>query len=204
LALLYLVVHPFLLLLPYNRVAYVVSLSEECLHLKKHPSCATCSAPPTKPAPPTMICSSENNRFNVIRQLLKLLVKVLNSSLSSVLIKPVLSLLDSFNKKLLVIFFDLAAKPVDVLGLPFQAVGVFLELDSGLIVSTIDLVLLSVILSLFNHALGVLYSKTIAIRNDKAIALPRVLVKSRDFKDIIVVELKSDLDLRNATSPQTV
>jgi hypothetical protein len=151
-----------------------------------------------------MMCSSKNNRFNVIRQLLKLVVKVLNSSLGSVLIKPVLSLLDSFIKKLLVIFFNLAAKPPDILGLPFQAVGVVLELDSGLIVSTIDLVLLSVILGLFNHALDVLYSKTIAIHHDEGIALPRVLVKSRDFKDIIVVELKSDLDLRNATRPQTV
>jgi hypothetical protein len=148
-----------------------------------------------------MMCSSENDRFNVIRQLLKLLVKVLNSSLSSVLIKPVLGLLDSFNKKLLVIFFNPATKPLNVLGLPFQALGVVLELEPGLIVSTINLVLRSVILSLFNHALGVLSSKTIAIRNDEAIALPRVLVKSRDFKDIIVVELKSDLDLRNATRP---
>jgi hypothetical protein len=135
-----------------------------------------------------------------VGQLLELLIEVLGAGLSGVLIKPVLGLLDSLEKGVLVVVLDLATKTLLVVDLVLEAVGVVLKLVARLNALTVGLVLLGVLLSLLNHALNVLGRKAALVVGDgDALTLAGALVDSADLEDTVGVKLESDLNLGNTT-----
>jgi hypothetical protein len=131
-----------------------------------------------------------------IAQLLLLLVEVLGNGGGSVLLKPVLGLLDSLEKSLLVILVDLAAETVVVVELVLERVGVVLKTVARLNALTGSLVLLGVLLGLLNHALNFFSTETaLVVGNGDGLHLSAALVTSADLEDTVGIELEGNFNL---------
>jgi hypothetical protein len=131
-----------------------------------------------------------------IAQLLLLLVKVLGDGGGGVLLEPVLSLLDSLEKSLLVVLVDLAAETVVVVELVLERVGVVLKTVARLDALAGGLVLLGVLLSLLNHALDFFGAETALVVGDgDGLHLSTALVTSADLEDTVGVKLEGNLNL---------
>lgn len=135
-----------------------------------------------------------------VGKLLLLLLKVLSGGLGAVLIKPLLSLLDSVDQGLLVLLIKLATKTLLIVDLVLQAESVVLKTIASLNALTGSLILLGVLFSLGNHALNLLGSEAALVVGDgDGLLLASALIVGRDLEDTVGVELKGDLDLRNTT-----
>lgn len=133
-------------------------------------------------------------------ELLELLVEVLGGGRSGVLLKPVLSLLDSLSDGLLVLLVDLATETVIIVHLVLQVVRVVLEFVSGLDALTGGLVLIGVLFGFLNHTLNFLSGETALVVGDSdALSLTGTLVNGRNLEDTVGIELEGNLDLGNAT-----
>jgi hypothetical protein len=101
---------------------------------------------------------------------------------------------------LLLLISDLATETVSVVDLVLQAESVVLKTVASLNALTGGLVLLGVLLSLGNHALNLLRSKTTLVVGDgDGLLLASSLVVGGNLEDTVGVKAEGDLDLGNTT-----
>ncbi|CAG9943851.1 unnamed protein product [Clonostachys rosea f. rosea IK726] len=138
-----------------------------------------------------------------VGKLLLLFLEVLSVGVGTVLLKPLVGLLDSVEDLLtclLLLISDLATETVSVVDLVLQAESVVLKTVASLNALTGGLVLLGVLLSLGNHALNLLRSKTTLVVGDgDGLLLASSLVVGGNLEDTVGVKAEGDLDLGNTT-----
>ena len=118
----------------------------------------------------------------------------------TILLEPVLGLLDGVKDGLLVLLIDLATKAILIVDLVLQGESVVLKTVARLNALTGGLVLLSVLLGLSDHAVNLLLGKTALIVGDgDGLGLASALVVGRDLEDTVGIKLEGDLNLGNAT-----
>jgi hypothetical protein len=98
---------------------------------------------------------------------------------------------------LLVLVVDLATETILIVDLVLQVEGVVLKAVTSLDALTGSLVLLSILLSLGNHALNLLRSQaTLVVVDGDGLLLAGALVVSGNLEDTVRVKLEGNLDLR--------
>lgn len=118
----------------------------------------------------------------------------------TVLLKPVLGLLNGVKNGLLVLIVDLATKTLLIVDLVLQGESVVLESVAGLNALTGSLVLFSVLLSLSDHAVDLLLGETaLVVVDGDGLALSSALIVGGDLEDTVGVKLERNLNLGNAT-----
>lgn len=153
-----------------------------------------------------------------VRELLLLLLEVLGVGGTGVLIEPVGGLLNGLKDlvnllvklavtdfkestySLLVIIINLASKTLLIVDLVLQAESVVLKTVTGLNALLGSLVLIGVLLSLLNHTVNLLLSKTSLVVGDgDGLGLSGALVTSGNLEDSVGIKLERDLDLWDTT-----
>lgn len=118
----------------------------------------------------------------------------------TILLKPVLGLLNGVKDGLLVLLVNLATKTILIVDLVLQGESVVLKTVASFNALTGGLVLLGILLGLSDHAVDLLLGKTALIVGDgNGLGLASALVVGRDLEDTVGIELEGNLDLGNAT-----
>lgn len=140
------------------------------------------------------------DRVSNVRQLLLLLLKVLGGGSGSVVLEPVVDLLDGVQNGLLVILVNATTQTLVVADLVLQAEGVVLQSVAGFDLALDGLVFLSELLGLRDHSVDFFLGQTTLVVGDgDRLDLASSLVTGTDLQDTVGIQVERDFNLRNTT-----